>query len=99
MAIEKKSGRAEWAKGPLYTFMMKYFPEHRTAFEILDVLRLKDDLNRSHEAIYKWLRSSRLTPQNARAIMELAATEKNAAALAARGIAPPEIREFDCFVY
>ena len=91
--------RADWADGPLYTFMMETFPEHRSMYQILDVQRLKRELGRSHERIYQWLRKSKLTPGNARAICELANSEANVAALAKVNRTPPEIHQFNRFVY
>lgn len=99
MTDEPTSGRPAWSHGPLYQFMLSIFPEYRTILRRLDVERLGQDLNRSHEAVYKWLRSSRLDPKNAKAILELALTPANAAAIRKSGRTLPQTRDFDQFVY
>ena len=87
-------GRPDWAAGPLYTLMMEIFPDHRTKLGVLDIPRLTGDLNKSHEAIYKWLRQGKMKPSNARAIIEAANSDENKEALAKAGRKVPEIEEF-----
>lgn len=93
------SNDREWAKGPLYLFLMETFPEHKTAMGVLDIQRLKVDLGKSHEAIYKWIRAGKLKPENANAIVALAGAEPNVTALAAVGRTPPKIEELVRFVF
>ena len=77
-----------WSKGPLYTFLTRIFPEHITPYNRLDVQRLRKELNKSHEAVYKWLRSGRLTPDNASALLHLANNAENTAARSAQMVSP-----------
>lgn len=95
---EIPAGRV-WTDSPLYLFMVNIFPGHLTDRNALDVRKLKADLGKSHERVYQWLRTSRLTPANAMAVCKLANSEKNVAALTEAGRNPPEIRDFDRFVY
>lgn len=87
-------GRPEWAAGPLYNALMQTFPGHVTQLGVLDVQRLKRELEKSHEAIYKWLRQGKLTPDNARDIVRVAGSEANLAALAEAGRSPPTFEDF-----
>ena len=96
------SRRDQWADGPLYTFLSEIFPTYRTVLGKFDVLRLAQEMQRSPEAVYKWLRKREgrcLTPQNADRILELALQDDNVDALIAAGDVRPTIRDFDVFVY
>lgn len=86
----------DWSKGALYTFLTRIFPQHITPYNRLDVQRLRKELNKSHEAVYKWLRSGRLTPDNASALLHLA---NNAENTAARGGSTVLRSDFEDFVY
>lgn len=92
--ITRIPGRPDWAAGALYSKMLTTFPEHLTPLGVLDVQRLKKELGKSHEAIYKWLRNGKLTPDNAREIVRVANTESNVAALAKIGREPPVFEDF-----
>lgn len=83
--------RPTWSQKPLYIFLCDIFPGHRTILGRLDVEQLADELGRSQEAIYKWLRKSRLTPENAAALLDLANRQERDE--------PLNIRAFDTFVY
>lgn len=87
-------GRPDWAAGALYSKLLDTFPTYRTTLGVLDVQRLKADLGKSHEAIYKWLRSGKLTPDNARELVRVASIESNAAALAAANRDTPVFEDF-----
>lgn len=91
----------KWATGPLYAFLLEIFPEYRSPSNRFDVKRLHGDLKKSHEAVYKWIRSSRLTPENAQALRDLANTPENTEARRAAGSERLEItiRDFDSFVF
>lgn len=93
----------EWSNGALYLFLSKIFPDHQTPYMRLDVRRLRKELQppMSHEGVYRWFRSGRLTPKNARALMDLANTPENVEARSRAGKTPAEItiRDFDTFVY
>lgn len=88
----------DWDQGPLNLFLKRIFPSYITPYQRLDVQRLRGDLTpaKSHEAVYKWLRSSRLTPENAQALLRLANSPEN---LATRGNQALTIRDFDEFVF
>lgn len=95
----KTFARPDWATSSLYNFLITIFPEHITPYNVLDVRRLRTDLGKSHEAVYKWLRAGRVTPANARKLCEIANQPGNLAALKKLGRTPPQIRDFDAFVY
>lgn len=91
-------GRPDWAAGDLYQNFLEVFPEHRTRLGVLDVQRLKGELGKSHEAIYKWLRQGKLTPDNAREIVRVAALPANAEALTNAGREVPVFEDFVRFL-
>jgi hypothetical protein len=98
MTIDIPAGRV-WTDSPLYLYLMQIFPRHVTERGALDVKKLKTDIKRSHERVYQWLRDSKLTPGNAKAICALANTPDNVAALTEAGRTPPVIEDFNRFVY
>lgn len=83
--------RPAWSNAPLYVYLCEIFPKHRTILLRLDVEQLAEELGKSQEAIYKWLRKSRLTPDNAAALLDLANKQERDT--------PLTIRDFDKFVY
>jgi hypothetical protein len=87
-------GRPDWAAGPLYNKLLDIFPTYRTPLGVLDVQKLKRDLGKSHEAIYKWLRNGKVTPDNAREIVRVATSESNVAALTEVDRQPPVFEDF-----
>lgn len=90
-------GRPAWTAHPLYRFMLQIFPERRTESGILDIQSFcsaDTGLGKSHEAIYKWLRSGQMKPSNARAMLDLALQPVNLAALERSGTAPPRYEDF-----
>jgi hypothetical protein len=87
-------GRPDWAAGALYNKLLDIFPKYRTTLGVLDVQKLKGDLKKSHEAIYKWLRNGKVTPDNAREIVRVANSPENAAALTEAGRQPPVFEDF-----
>ena len=97
--ITATPGRPDWTTGPLYQLMFDALPTYHTKSGILDVLTLKDELKRSHEAVYKWLRTSRLTPENVRRIRGVINQPGNLAALSKLKRKAPDLREFDAFLY
>jgi hypothetical protein len=84
--------------GALNKALIRFLPAYTDApfgdAGILKVKALEGPLNRSHEAIYKWLRANRLTPGNARRIVALANSPENLKALKLLGNKPPEIHDF-----
>lgn len=86
-------GRPAWASGPLYRKICDVFPDYRTELGVLDIQRLKGGLKKSHEAIYKWFRLGKITPDNARAIVSLATGAESADI----GIDNPLFRELAAF--
>lgn len=87
-------GRPDWTAGPLYQFLLDNLPAYITPLGVLDVQALKVPAERSHEAIYKWLRKGKLTPENARKVLEVMNGPKNVAALAENDRKPPKIEDF-----
>lgn len=87
--------RPAWVNTPLYKLMSDTFPAYRTRSDVLDIDRLADDLDRSYEAVYQWLRAGRIKrASTARAIVALANREDNRLALADAGREPPQIEAF-----
>jgi len=64
----------------------------------LDVEKLYTALQMSHETVYKWLRKSRLTYENVKAIHALCHSKENLAVLKKLGRTPPEIADFLTFL-
>ena len=95
----KTFARPDWATSPLYNVLITIFPEHITPYNVLDIRRLRTDLGKSHEAIYKWLRAGRVPSAAARKLCDIANGEDNIAALRKLGRTPPKIGDFDAFVY
>lgn len=89
--------------GPLYKKLVQVLPAYVqdpfTDNASLNVQRLRSAMGKSHEAVYKWLRSSRLTPTNAEQLVALANGDKNASALASLGRKPPTLSDFLPFVF
>lgn len=89
--------------GPLYKMLIQVLPifvrDPFSATPSLNVQELRDAVGKSHEAVYKWLRKSRLTPDNAKHLVNLANRPENLQVLANMRRTPPTIRDFDKFVY
>ncbi len=62
-----------WASDPIYTFLMDRFPGYRTPFGTFDVVTFstEPEISRSREAIYRWLRSGKMSLDSARRIIAL----------------------------
>lgn len=100
MTYELNTGRGGvWTDSELYMFLVNNLPGHLSSRGTLDVKKLKSDVGRSHERVYQWLRDSRLTPDNAKALCSLANTPENLAKLAEIDRQPPSIQDFYRFVF
>lgn len=86
---------SEFTMGSLYTLLKGKFPDYRTLNGRLDVPRLAARLSMSHEGVYKWLRTNRLTPDNAKRLVELA----NEGRRPLEGRAWASLKEFHPFVF
>lgn len=89
----------EWENSPLNQFLKRVLPAYVSPFnQRLSVQRLRGDLvpPKSHERVYQWLRTSKLTAENAQALLMLANNPEN---LGARGEQPLTIADFEPFVY
>lgn len=88
-------GRPDWTADPLYLKLLDVFPEHVTPTGVLDVAgRLSTELGKSHEAIYKWLRQGKVSPDNARDIVRVANLPANVDALTKLSRKPPVFEDF-----
>lgn len=100
---ESTTAATDIKDGALYKALTGFLPTFTkdpfSAEPDLNVQRLKEATGKSHEAIYKWLRSSKLTPTNAKLLVDLANSEENTRVLAALQRKPPTFRDFDAFVY
>lgn len=96
--MTETTGR-QWQNGALHRFMVSSLPAFCSPGGDLHVRSLTAKLNRSHEAIYRWLRSNQLTPENARAIHDLANSVENARLLKLAGRSAPKMKDFEPFVY
>jgi hypothetical protein len=92
-------GRPQWTFGPLYDLLVEGFPDYRTRRGFFDVKRFHKELGKSHEAVYKWLRVNKLTPENATKIAALATALPNLEALEKLGRTPPTVQDFSPFVF
>lgn len=89
---------SDWKSFPLYGRLVECLPAYVTETRDLNVKKLHQALQMSHEGVYKWLRSGRLKPENAEAIVELATSDQaNRAALKAAGRKPPKFEDFTPF--
>ena len=71
MAADRES---TYTFGPLYDLLRKALPAYRTPSGRLNVPKLAKDLGAdgmSREGVYKWLRANRLTPPNAKKLVDL----------------------------
>lgn len=91
-----------WATGPLHnalvlalpTFVKEPFSDHPR----LDIPRLHKAIGKSHETVYKWLRTSRLNGKNAKLLIDLANSDSNVDALTRLGRTPPTNEQFTEFM-
>ena len=69
---EEKTGMEKWRKQPLYKLLYNRLKWLRSATQtkLLDVHKVADALGYSHESIYSWLRSGKLSPKGAKAIVK-----------------------------
>lgn len=92
-----------WADGPLHAALVSVLPtfvkEPFSSTPRLNIPELKKAIGKSHETVYKWLRTNRLNPRNAQRLVDLAHAESNVTVLKQLGRNPPEIGDFNRFVY
>jgi hypothetical protein len=58
--------------GPLNDLLWEIFPDHRTPQGVFDVQRLAADIERTNEAVYKWLRDNKITPDGVKRLCKAA---------------------------
>lgn len=101
LATSKAS--TDFTTGPLYKKLVEVLPAYtKDPFgeaPELNVAKLISAVEKSHEAVYKWLRKSRLTPSNAQQIVALANRADNLKALTSLGRTPPTREDFLQFVF
>ena len=89
--------------GPLYRKLVHVLPIYAqdpfSDSPTLNVQKLREAAGKSHEAVYKWLRSSRLTPENADLLVRLANSPENQAILTRLDREFPTRKDFETFVY
>jgi hypothetical protein len=89
----------EWKEGGLYMTVLGFLPDFRTKRGKLDVRRLGSRIGKSAEAIYRWFRRDDLLDlDNARALITVASSEENVAALAQLNRRPPTLDDLIKFV-
>lgn len=91
------TSHTNWKSGPLNRTLCKFLPAYLNTRGDLDIPKLRVAVNRTNEAVYQWLREGRLTPTNAKRIIEIAREPENVAAL--NGDPLPEINDFNQFVF
>lgn len=88
--------------GPLYKTLVQVLPifvkDPFSEAPTLDVQRLKDATAKSHEAVYKWLRKSKLTVENVNLIVEIANRADNVEILTKLDRTPPVFTDFHQFI-
>lgn len=92
-----------WADGPLHKALVNALPafvkEPFSENPKLNIPRLKDALGKSHETIYKWLRSSKLRPCNLEQLILLANSDENLAVLSKMKRKAPKREDFSRFLF
>lgn len=84
---------------PLYRALVDFLPFYLNKRGNLNVRALKDDVGRSHETVYQWLRDNKLSPTNVKRLVEIAHRPENLAELKRLGRKPPENSDFSQFVF
>jgi hypothetical protein len=105
--MEHTTDKNDWKNGPLNKALIAALPAFVSTTETpgitpsksLNVQKLCAALEKSHEAIYKWLRQGKLTPRNAVQLINLANTPENVKLLKAEGRKPLKLEEFNSFVF
>lgn len=94
---------SDFTVGPLYKKLVEVLPiyvkDPFSAAPKLDVEKLREAASKSHEAVYKWLRKGKITPENATLLVELSNRPENVAILQTLGRTPPTITDFHDFVF
>lgn len=97
------SDMTNWAAGPLHAALVAALPifvkEPFSTAPRLNIPELKKAVGKSHETVYKWLRTNRLNPRNAQRLVDLANTRDNVAVLRQLGRSAPRIEDFSRFVF
>lgn len=97
------AAKDDFTTGPLYKKLIEVLPAYvKDPFSEspeLNVAKLISACNKSHEAVYKWLRKSRLTPNNAQQIVALANLPDNLKALKSLDRTPPTLKDLLQFVF
>lgn len=103
MATAATPATDDFTNGPLYKKLVIVLPifaqDPFSESPRLNVVKLKEAAKKSHEAVYKWLRSSRLTPENADLLVNLANTLENQSILTKLDRPFPTRKDFETFVY
>jgi len=69
----QKFGKDQWRRGPLHKLLFNrlHWMRSKQRPRLIDVDQLARKLNYSNQAIYNWLRSSRMTAKGARALVQV----------------------------
>ena len=89
----------EWKSGPLYKTLTAKLPAFCYPSGDLRMSDFHDAMGRSHEAVYKWLRASKITPTVAQRICDLSLDPRNVRLLREAGQPKPSIKDFTSFVF
>jgi hypothetical protein len=93
----------DFKDGPLYKKLIQVLPifvlDPFSETARFNVQRLIEATGKSHEAVYKWLRSSKLTPDNATMLVGIASSEANVAVLTTLNRPTPTLQDFLPFVF
>ncbi len=84
----------KWGEGSLYMFLMEHLPSYRTAYSLLDIHRIADELDLTYQGVYRWMGARRLRPENAELLLKLCVAEAGRNAAEA-----PTIDSFTRFVF
>jgi hypothetical protein len=95
--------KSPWANGDLHSVLVNMLPAYVdnpfSDSPRIKVYGLAQAAEKSHEGVYKWLRRGRLTPANAKLIIDIAHGKENAAVLRQLGRRPPKIEELTRFCF
>jgi hypothetical protein len=88
-----------WKSEPLYAVLVDRLPSFVKPSGALNMKSLREALGRSPEALYKWLRTSKISPETAQQLLALAQTDNNRRLLRDAKRPGPRLQDFSPYVF